>query len=140
MTALPYDQRPPDRTPIHTEDLPATPVRDRNIVATAWIEAPPHLLSLGDDLGYDVAPEAEYKRRLGPWLLWRSGPATRGHARYLAVRADDLTDQWSFRLFPDGTGEGTAPDGSRHHRFRTWKEALVGRDVEPDPEPDPEPG
>ncbi len=34
---LRYDERPPDHTPIHTADLPATPVRDRNIVATAWI-------------------------------------------------------------------------------------------------------
>ena len=28
--ALRYDQRPADRTPIHTHDLPATPIRDRN--------------------------------------------------------------------------------------------------------------
>jgi hypothetical protein len=127
--ALPYDQRPADHTPVHTADLPATPVRDRNIVATAWVEAPPEVLALGDDLGYDDAPVAEYKRRLGPWLLWRAGPASRGHARYLALRADDLADQWTFRLFPDGSGEGAAPDGSSHTRFRTWKEALVGRDA-----------
>ena len=44
MTALPYDQRPDDATPVHTIDLPATPQRDRNIPATAWVEAPPALL------------------------------------------------------------------------------------------------
>jgi hypothetical protein len=30
----------------------------------------------------------------------------------------------SFRLFPDGTGEGTGPSGGHHTRFRTWKEDL----------------
>ena len=45
--ALRYDQRPADHTPIHTEDLPATPTRDRNIVASAWVEAPAELLTLG---------------------------------------------------------------------------------------------
>ena len=34
--ALPADQRPLDDTPVHTADLPPTPTRDRNIVATAW--------------------------------------------------------------------------------------------------------
>jgi hypothetical protein len=122
--ALPADERPFDDTPIHTDDLPPTPIRDRNVPATAWVEAPAELLHLGDDLGTGVAA---YKRRIGPWLLWRTGPASRGDARYLAVRADDLGDQWTFRLFPDGTGSGTAPDGSTHTRFRTWKEALLGR-------------
>ncbi|MGA1509789.1 MAG: hypothetical protein ACO37X_08855, partial [Ilumatobacteraceae bacterium] len=64
---LRYDQRPPDHTPIHTADLPPTPVRDRNIVATAWIEAPAELLHLGDDL--PGTPVAEYKRRIKSWLL-----------------------------------------------------------------------
>jgi len=27
-----YDERPADHTPIHTDDLPLTPVRDRNIL------------------------------------------------------------------------------------------------------------
>ena len=39
--ALRYDQRPADETPISTADLPPTPTRDRNIVATAWIELAP---------------------------------------------------------------------------------------------------
>src|SRR3954451_3120186 len=70
---LRYDERPVDDTPVHTADLPPTPQRDRNIPATAWVEAPPELLALGDDIGN---PVAEYKRRIGPWLLWRAGPAT----------------------------------------------------------------
>ena len=121
MSALPYDQRPTDDTPVHTPDLPATPQRDRNIPATAWLEAPAELLHLGDDIG---GPVAEYKRRIGRWLLWRAGPATKADARYLAVDADDLTIQHTFRLFPDGDGEGVGPSGSTHTRFRTWKEDL----------------
>jgi hypothetical protein len=116
-----YDERPVDDTPVHTDDLPPTPVRDRNIPATAWVEAPVSLLTLGDDL--PGAPVAEYKRRIGPWLLWRAGPASGGDARYLAVRADDLDDARAFRLFPDGNGD----DGTGITRFREWKQALLGR-------------
>lgn len=120
---LRYDQRPADHTPRHTEDLPDTPVRDRNIPATAWVEAPPSLLHLGDDIGqgHDVT----YKRRIGPWLLWRAGPATGADARYLAVRADDLNSSHTFRLFPDGTGRGLGADSQVHDRFRAWKESLL---------------
>ena len=118
-----YDERPVDDTPVRTADLPPTPVRDRNIPATAWVEAPPELLALGDDL--PDRPVAEYKRRIGPWLLWRAGPAKGGDARYLAVLADDLTTQHAFRLFPDGSGDGIGPSGSRHKRFRSWKEDLL---------------
>jgi hypothetical protein len=119
--ALPYHQRPTDATSLHTEDLPATPQRDRNIPARAWVEAPDTLRRLGDDIG---GPEADYKRRIGRWLLWRAGPATHADARYLAVAADDLATQFSFRLYPDGTGDGVGPSGARHQRFRTWKEDL----------------
>lgn len=122
MNALPYDQRPADHTPVHTVDLPPTPVRDRNIVATAWIEAPTELRELGADL--PEAPTAEYKRRIGRWLLWRAGPATGGDARYWAADADDLSRQSTFRLRPDGNGDGVGPSGRRHERFRTWKEDL----------------
>ena len=117
-----YDERPVDDTPVSTADLPDTPVRDRNIPATAWREAPPALLALGDDL--PDRPVAEYKRRIGDWLLWRAGPATGGDARYLAVRADDLSVSRAFHLFPDGTGD----DGEGRTRFRAWKEHLLGRD------------
>ncbi len=119
---LRYDQRPLDHTPRHTEDLPATPVRDRNIPATAWVEAPQSLLQLGDDIGQ--AHDITYKRRIGPWLLWRAGPAAGADARYMALRAGDLDQQHTFRLFPDGTGDGVGPSGARHTRFRTWKEDL----------------
>ena len=120
--ALRYDQRPADRTPIHTTDLPATPVRDRNIVASAWIEAPSELRRLGDDL--PGQPEAEYKRRIGPWLLWRAGPATDADAHYWVADVADLSRQFTFRLFPDGAGDGVGPSGKRHDRFRSWKEDL----------------
>ncbi len=111
-----------DPTPVHTAELPDTPVRDRNIPAPAWIEAPDELLHLGDDIGQ---PLITYKRRIGRWLLWRAGPARRSDARYLALDAADLTRQWSFRLFADGRGEGVGPSGTHHERFRAWKEDLL---------------
>ena len=122
---LRYDQRPEDHTRVTTSDLPPTPTRDRNIVATAWIEAPAQLLSLGDDL--PGRPVATYKRRIGTWLLWRAGPASDGDARYWAADATDLTRQSVFRLFPDNSGDGLGPSGTRHTRFRAWKEDLLGR-------------
>lgn len=123
--ALRYDERPDDTTPVHTAELPDTPTRDRNIVATAWIEAPPELLTVGDDLPGN--PTATYKRRIGDWLLWRAGPAVDADARYWAADRHDLRRQTTFRLFPDGTGDGLGPSGRHHTRFRTWKEDLLGR-------------
>jgi hypothetical protein len=122
--ALPADRRPFDDTPVHTADLPPTPTRDRNISAEAWIEAPAVVRGAGDDLG---GVRVAYKRRIGPWLLWRAGPARGADARYVAVDADDLTRSHTFRLFPDGSGDGTGPSGRRHTRFRAWKEDLLGR-------------
>lgn len=124
--ALRYDQRPYDETPIHTEDLPLTPVRDRNIPASAWIEAPDEVRHLGDDL--PGTPIADYKRRIGPWLLWRAGPAAGGDARYWVARADDLTTSHTFRLHASGDASGVGPSGATHTRFRAWKEDL--RDAE----------
>jgi hypothetical protein len=124
---LRYDQRPSDDTPVHTADLPDTPTRDRNIVARAWIEAPPELLALGHDLPGE--PEATYKRRIGTWLLWRAGPASGGDARYWAADRSDLSRQMTFRLYPDNKGDGLGPSGTRHQRFRTWKEDLLGREI-----------
>jgi len=120
--ALPYDKRPVDATPVSTAELPATPIRDRNIPATAWVEAPEELRTLGDDL--PGAPVAEYKRRIGPWILWRAGPASKGDARYWAAHQDDLHRSYILRLFPDGTAEGAGPSGTVHQRFRSWKEDL----------------
>jgi hypothetical protein len=121
VTPVRSTERPFDHTPVHTEELPATPQRDRTIHADAWIEAPAALRELGADIG---RPDAGYLRRIRRWLLWRAGPPSHGDARYLAIAADDLDDTWSFRLYADGSGEGAAPDGRVHHRFRTWKEAL----------------
>jgi hypothetical protein len=119
--ALPFDERPVDATPVHTAGLPDTPQRDRRIPARAWIEAPPELLRLGDDFG---GTEAGYIRRIHGWLLWRSGPPTGAHARYLAIAADAPSVQYAFRLFPDGTGHGAGPSATVHERFRAWKEHL----------------
>ena len=120
--SLPADERPIDPTPVHTADLPPTPIRDRNIPAAAWVEAPERLLHLGDEINQ---PLITYKRRIGRYLLWRAGPATHADARYLALVADDLAEQYEFRLFADGTGDGVGPDGVRQRRFRLWKEALL---------------
>ena len=117
-----YDERPIDPTPIHTDELPATPVRDRNIPASAWVEAPDDLRRVRR-AGRPRAG-AEYKRRIGPWLLWRAGPAKGADARYWAAEADRLDRSFTFRLFPDGTGSGVGPSGVEHGRFRTWKEDL----------------
>jgi hypothetical protein len=116
------DQRPLDPTPRRTADLPPTPLRDVNVPASAWVDAPGELLALGDDL--PDRPEATYKRRIGPWILWRAGPARGGHARYWAGHEDDLDRTVTFRLLPDGTGEGTGPSGATFDRFRAWKEDL----------------
>jgi hypothetical protein len=127
---LRYDERPTDHTPVHTDQLPDTPVRDRNIPASAWLEAPGELRALGSDL--QDAPVAEYKRRIGQWLLWRAGPATGGDARYWACDEGDLSRQFVFRLHPDGGGEGIGPSGARHDRFRSWKEDLRDAEVASD--------
>lgn len=119
--ALPADERPIDPTPVHTADLPMTPTRERSIPAEAWVEAPAELRTLGDDIG---RPGITYKRRIGPWVLWRAGPASRADARYWVAHVDDPTRTYTFRLFPDGSGEGTGPSGEVHSRFRTWKEDL----------------
>src|SRR5690606_28698544 len=94
---------------------------DRNIPATAWIEAPAVVRQAGADIG---SPPVTYKRRIGRWLLWRAGPASKANARYVAVAADDLGHQYLFRLVPEWAGEGVGPSGRTHTRFRTWKEDL----------------
>ena len=119
---FPADERPLDPTPVHTTDLPPTPVRDRTIPVTAWVEAPAAAKKLGADL--PGKPVARYIRRIGPWLLWRAGPPTGGDARYWAGHVDDTADAWTFRLGPDGNGEGLGPSGTTHLRFRRWKEDL----------------
>lgn len=119
--ALPFDERPVDDTPVHTTELPDTPQRDRRIPAGAWIEAPPELRVLGEAFG---GSEAGFIRRIHGWLLWRSGPPVGGDACYLAVASDAIDVQHSFRLYPEGAGEGTGPSGAVHDRFRAWKEDL----------------
>ena len=117
----PAEARPPTERDWHTDELPATPQRDFLIPAERWVEAPAIVRELGDDLGITLVA---YKRRIGDFLLWRAGPASGADARYAAVDAHALERGYTFRIFPDGTGDGTGPDGSHHTRFRTWKESL----------------
>lgn len=126
--ALPHDDRPLDPTPRHTADLPATPVRDRRIPATAWIEAPAELLALGRraaqlDRGSESEAVTSFLRRIGPWLLWRSGPA-KGPSICWAGHVDHLSRTHEFVLAADGSASGVGPSGETHRRFRTWKEDL----------------
>src|SRR5207248_3188669 len=72
------EERPLDATPRRTDELPATPSRDRTIPVDAWLDAPPELRALGDDIGQ---PLVAYIRRIGDWLLWRAGPPTHADTR-----------------------------------------------------------
>lgn len=136
VTSVPAGDRPVDPTPRHTTDLPPTPQRHRTIPASAWVEAPPDLLALGErfggpgGIGADsvAGEEASFIRRIGPWLLWRAGPARGADASYWTARADDLANRYTFALFPDGSGDGAGPSGDRHTRFRAWKEDLRDHD------------
>jgi len=121
----PAEARTPTDHDWHTEELPDTPQRVFLIPAERWIEAPAVLRDLGADFGVDLVA---YKRRIGRFLLWRAGPAARADARYMAIAADDLAEHYTFRLYPDGRGEGISADGRVHERFRTWKEGLLGRE------------
>ncbi|MDQ1567386.1 MAG: hypothetical protein QOF96_2266 [Actinomycetota bacterium] len=120
LVSVPED-RPLVEVDHHTADLPELPQRDRTIPAERWVEAPSELHALGADIG---DPVVIYKRRIGGWLLWRAGPPNKGDTRYMALSAADPGRQFTFRLFPDGSGTGEGPDGVVHTRFRTWKEAL----------------
>jgi hypothetical protein len=120
MATAPED-RPPVTTDYHTDELPPLPQRDYLIPAERWVEAPAELGALGADIGVALVA---YKRRIGRYLLWRAGPASGADARYMALAADDLAERYTFRLWPDGRGEGIGADGRRHERFRSWKESL----------------
>lgn len=119
--ATPVEDRPPIAYDVHTADLPPTPQRDRMIPATRWIEAPPEVRALGEEISVSLVA---YIRRIGRFLLWRAGPSRGADARYIALAGDDLSERYSFRLDPDGRGAGVGPDGVDQRRFRTWKEAL----------------
>ena len=121
MSPTPAEARTPTDRDWHTVELPDLPQRDFLIPATRWLEAPAGLRTLGADFGVELVA---YKRRIGRFLLWRAGPASKADARYMAIAADDLDDRYTFRLHPDGSGEGAGADGRTHERFRTWKESL----------------
>jgi len=117
----PAEERPATDRDWTTAELPDTPQRDYLIPAERWIEAPAELRALGADFGVTLVA---YKRRINRYLLWRAGPAVKADARYMAIARDDLNERWTFRLNPDGAGEGLGPDGRVHKKFRSWKEAL----------------
>jgi hypothetical protein len=127
------EDRPPVSVDHHTADLPDLPQRDFLIPAPRWVEAPPELLALGDDIGVELVA---YKRRIGRYLLWRAGPAAKADARYMALAADDLAERYTFRLWPDGHGEGVGPGGVSHASFRSWKEALRDASLAAEPSGD----
>ena len=98
-------------TAVHTADLPADAAPGTATSRpTAWVEAPDELRSLGDDLGQ---PAITYKRRIGPWLLWRAGPATRADARYWAGHADDLARTLHVPAVPRRHRRGRRPERRR---------------------------
>jgi hypothetical protein len=113
--------RPLDLTPVETHQLPITPPADRNIPAEAWVDAPPELLTLGEDFG---EPTVLYLRQIGPFLVWRAGSGTaHAESRWMALDLGDLGRRFVFHQSTDGTGDGEGPGGG-HARFRTWKEDL----------------
>lgn len=99
---------------MRTTDLPLTPVRDREIRAADWDEAPATL-----------PPDALYRRRIGGWLVWRAGPPKGEWMRYFAFDPNDLS-----RMFVFGPA-GAGPSGATHDRFRTFKEDLRDHPVAP---------
>ena len=66
------------------------------------------MLTLGHDL--PGQPVAEYKRRIGPLILWRAGGATKVDALYW-VAHETTGVEYTIRLFPDGTAHGVGPSG-----------------------------
>ena len=93
-----------------------------SIPAERWIEAP------ADAAGARRRPR-DHARRLQaahrplPAVAGRARP-TRADARYMAIAADDLDERWTFRLFPDGSGEGVAPGGIAHRASARGRKIL----------------
>ena len=121
QTMAAQSERPVDATPLHTDDC-----RPRHSATGGF-------------------PRLRGSKRRGrcstsvPTSTSRSSTTSGGSARgccgvrvrhRAATRATSRSGPtiwvttWTFRVFPDGSGEGEGPDGVVHHRFRTWKEAL----------------
>ena len=79
------------------------------IPATRWVEAPAELRALGADLGHELVA---YIRRIGRFLLWRAGPAAAPTRATSPSPPTTSTEQYTYRLFPDGTARA-GPDGQR---------------------------
>ena len=124
--ALRYDQRPADHTPIHTEALPPTPIRDRNIVATAWIEAPEQLLTLGRRSAEPTGGRVQAADRR---LAAVAGGSGRGRRRPLLGGPRRRSHRSNTRFGCSQTTPATAlgPAGSGTRSSDPWKEDLLGR-------------
>ena len=121
--ALKYDERPADDTPIHTADLPAD--------AGARPQHP------GDGVDRGARRRSSTSATTCPAARWPTtsagsgrgccgGPGPPPAPMPATSRCGPTTStvHHTFRLFPDGDGDGTGPSGERHTRFRTWKEDL----------------
>ncbi len=97
---------PPTFLPLPNAIAPSPPPR-------GW-RPRPSSSTLGRDLGHELVA---YKRRIGPWLLWRAGPAAKGHARYMALAATDPTTQLHVPAPSLGRRRGTRSRRDPAHPF-----------------------
>ena len=114
---MPAEDRPLDATPFTTAALPDTPHARPTDPGDRWRQAPPELLALDPR-------RRRYLRRIGPWLLWRSGPATHDHATYWVARGGRPRRAAHPAPAAGRIGRRSGPSGARPSRFRTWKEDL----------------
>ena len=124
---LPKNGRRPSATGTPTS-CRRLPQRDYLIPATRWVEAPAALR----DARRRSRRRSRRVQAPDPQLPAVAGGAGGARRRACTWRSTtrDLERRFTYRLFPDGSGEGIGPDGAVHTRFRTWKEAL--RDDPPD--------
>ena len=117
---LRYDERPSDETPVHTADLPPTPTRDRNIVATAWIEAP----------GGAAPPRRRSARRAGRHVQAADRPVAAVACRPGERRRRSLLGRRCGRSHPPGDVPPASPTAARTasgRRARTTRGSGRGR-------------
>ena len=110
----PADERPVDPTPVHTADLPAhAHPRPQHPGRRPGSRRPPSCCTSATTSG-DSAVIA-YKRRIGP-MAALAGRAGQPGRRPLPGRRRPTTSaaQHTFRLYPDGHGEGVGPSGPTH--------------------------
>lgn len=121
------DSADPGRSDLESQDRDqlatlGAPTYLWNVPVRVWFDAPDSLRILGLDL--PGTPEARYVRRWHSWVIWRAGPRRGGDARYWAAHRGDATRWCTFRIFADGSGIGTNPDGETVTRLRRWRGDL----------------